>query len=144
MSLVFLPPSTARHVRTAGRIASVALLLSCAACSQFSMPSFHIPFMKPKAPDLTPARASAENLIRLDAATRSGCERVDNIERPGPVPDPRSQAPQRWIARTCTGDISYDVITVPGKDGPTLKVTPVPGPLNRPINPNFRPAMPEE
>lgn len=143
MSLVLLPSHGTRHVRTLGRLASIALVLSCTACSQFHMP-FHIPFTTPKAPDLTPARTSAENLIRLDAATRSGCERVDNIERPGPVVDPRSQAPQRWIARTCTGDISYDVVTVPGKDGPTLQVTPVAGPLNRPMNPNFRPAMPEE
>lgn len=136
MSLSMYAKSATRGV---SRLGGAALLLSCAACG-----SFHIPFMREKAPDLTPARASAENMIRLDAATRSGCERVDNIQHPEAAANPRNPAPQRWIARTCTGDISYDVVTVPGSRGPTLKVTPVPGPMNRPINPNFRPAMPED
>jgi hypothetical protein len=119
-------------------MAALGALLACSACSQF-----HIPFMQEKAPDLTPARASAENLIRLDAAMRSGCDRVDNIERPAADTDPRNPAPQRWVARTCTGDISYDVTTVPGHGGATVKVTPVPGPLNKPMNSNFKPAEPE-
>lgn len=122
----------------AARLGAAALLLSCAACGGLSLP-----FLHGKAPDLTPARASAENLIRLDAATRSGCERVDNIQHPRDTADPRDPAAQRWVARTCNGDISYDVVTVPGPKGPTLRVTPVPGPIIRPINPNFRPAMPD-
>ncbi len=130
------------------RLAAVGLMLTLSACSSFQMPSWHmpqmhLPFTHPKQPDLTPSHASAENMVRLDAAMRSGCDQVDNIERPDNA-NPRDQAPQRWIARTCTGDISYDVVTQPGPNGPVVKVTPVPGPMNRPMNPNFHPAMPED
>lgn len=138
-----------RHLRLAQRMLAAAMLLSTAACGtleglSFHTP-FHVPFTKPKQPDLTPARASADNLIRLDAAIRSGCDQVDNIERPAPGSAEAGSAttPQRWIARTCTGDISYDVVTVQGDDGPTVKVTPVPGPTNRPMNSHFIPAMPD-
>ena len=134
-----------RGLRIAQRMLAAAMLLSTAACGTLEGLSFHVPFTKPKQPDLTPARASADNLIRLDAAMRSGCDQVDNIERPAPgsADAGSATAPQRWIARTCTGDISYDVVTVQGDDGPTVKVTPVPGPINRPMNSHFIPAMPD-
>jgi hypothetical protein len=99
-----------------------------------------MPFGQRQPPDLTPARASADNMVRLDAAMRSGCERVDNIEKPASPPAARSMDPQRWIAHTCTGDLSYDVVTTQGKDGPVVRVVPVKGPVNNPMNPNFKPA----
>lgn len=121
------------------------LLLGCVsllgACS--SMP-FHIPFVS-RAPDLTPARSSAENIIRVDAQMRSGCEVVDNIERPPSAQSARDPSTQRWVARTCNGDIAYDVITVPGGKGktPTVKVVPAGDGLTRTANPNTRPALPD-
>ena len=102
----------------------------------------YIPFISPRAPDLTPAHDSAENLVRLDATMRSGCASVTNIERPTAARN--STAPQRWIAHTCNGDIFYDVVTVKSSDGPIVKVLPVPSPLNTPANPNAQPATPSE
>jgi hypothetical protein len=125
--------------RQCAMLASGAMLL--AACS-----SIHDPFTKstPPPPDLSPSRASADNMVRLDAAMRSGCAEVSNIEKPQEAPNSTAaaNAPQRWIAHTCTGDISYDVVTVPGPDGPVLKVLPVAGPLNNPMNPHFVPVVP--
>lgn len=128
-------------LKDAARIAAVvsasALL---AACSSWSIPFVH---SKPQTPDLSPASHSADNMVRLDASMRSGCDSVQNIEKPsGPAPTPGQ--PQRWVAHTCTGDISYDVVAMQSPSGPIVKVLPVKGPLNKPMNPNFKPALPEE
>ena len=52
-----------------------------------------------------------------------------------------STAPQRWIAHTCKGELSYDVVTEQTSQGPIVKVLAVPGPLNTPMNPNTIPAQ---
>jgi len=127
-----------RSVAVLTLVGVVGIVGGLSGCS--SIEQMPIPFIKKRGPDLTNGRASAENMVRLDAAMRSGCDVVDNIERPPPKQDPRDPAPQRWVARTCHGDIVYDVTTVPGKDGPSIKVTPVPGPIDRPMNTHFVPA----
>jgi hypothetical protein len=128
-------------LKDAARIAAAvsASALLCA-CSSWSIPFVH---KKPETPNLAPASNSADNMVRLDASMRSGCESVQNIEKPSDAA-PQPGKPQRWIAHTCTGDISYDVVAVPSTNGPIVKVLPVKGPLNKPINPNFKPAMPGE
>jgi hypothetical protein len=127
--------------KDAARIgAAISMSTVLAACSSWSIPFVH---HKPDAPNLAPASSSADNMVRLDAAMRSGCDSVQNIEKPSDVAPTPGRA-QRWVARTCTGDISYDVVAVPSADGTIMKVLPVRGPLNKPINPNFKPAMPGE
>lgn len=132
------PQQRVRRLRAVVALTVVGIVGGLSGCS--SIEQMPIPFIKKRGPDLTNGRASAENMVRLDAAMRSGCDVVDNIERPPPKQDPRDPAPQRWVARTCHGDIVYDVTTVPGKDGPSIKVTPVPGPIDRPMNTHFVPA----
>ena len=132
-----LRPRT-RRLQAALTLTLVGVLAGVAGCS--TIEQMPIPFIKKRGPDLTNGRASAENMVRLDAQIRSGCDIVDNIERPSAKTDPRDPAPQQWVARTCHGDITYNVTTLPGKDGPTIKVTPVPGPIDRPMNTHFIPA----
>ena len=137
---VSLMPSTLRTPdgRTVPKVVCALAVALLAGCSQFS-----IPFTHSAQPDTGPARASADNMVRLDAAMRSGCESVQNIEKPSDAQaSPNGDGTQRWVARTCTGDIAYDVVTTAGPDGPIVKVLPVAGPLNNPMNPNFKPAMP--
>ncbi|CBW74897.1 unnamed protein product [Mycetohabitans rhizoxinica HKI 454] len=126
------------------RTASVAAIVSAstvlAACSSWSIPFTH---REPAAPDLAPASHLADNMVRLDASMRSGCDSVQNIEKPSDAA-PTPGKPQRWIARTCTGDISYDIVATQTEHGPVVKVLPVKGPLNKPINPSFKPALPED
>jgi len=104
--------NAARHHSTPGvghRAAALAgsalLALSLAGCASFKMP--YIPYIHPAPPDLTPAHQSAENLVRLDAELRTGCDNVEYIDKP--AADAHSQAPQRWVAHTCRGELSYDV-----------------------------------
>ncbi|WP_170845273.1 hypothetical protein [Chitinasiproducens palmae] len=100
--------------------------------------------MSPRSPDLRPARSAAENMVEIDAATRSGCASVRNVERP--ERGARDNTTQRWIAHTCNGDLVYDVVTTPpapGQKNPTVKVVPVGGVVDRPANPNAKPALPE-
>jgi hypothetical protein len=128
--------------RTLRRAVGAAAAVLVAGCSQFS-----IPFLHRAPPDLQPSRASAENMISLDAASRSGCAEVRNIEKPAAdtaAPAGDGSGTQRWVAHTCTGDISYDVVTTLGPDGPVVRVLPVAGKLNNPMNPNFKPAMPDQ
>jgi hypothetical protein len=127
-----------RRLQSALTLICVGVLGGLSGCS--TIEQIPIPFVTKRGPDLTNGRASAENMVRLDAQLRSGCDVVDNITRPSAKADPRNPAPQQWVARTCHGDITYDVTTVPGKDGPTIKVTPVPGPIDRPMNTHFIPA----
>lgn len=135
-----LRPPGSHSLRIAVYAAAAVLV---AGCSQFS-----IPFLHRAPPDLEPSRASAENMIRLDAASRSGCAEVRNIEKPAAAeaaPNGNNgTGTQRWVAHTCTGDISYDVVTTLGPDGPMVKVLPVAGQLNNPMNPHFKPAMPDQ
>ncbi|WP_323072177.1 hypothetical protein IHE33_05640 [Mycetohabitans endofungorum] len=125
--------------RAVGIAAIVSASTVLAACSSWSIPFVH---RKPAAPDLAPASRSADNMVRLDASMRSGCDNVQNIEKPSDVA-PAPGKPQRWIAHTCTGDISYDIVATQTDRGLVVKVLPVKGPLNKPINPNFKPALPE-
>lgn len=125
--------------RAAGIAAIVSASTVLAACSSWSIPFTH---REPAAPDLAPASRSADNMVRLDASMRSGCDSVQNIEKPSDAA-PAPGQPQRWIAHTCTGDISYDIVATQTDDGPVVQVLPVKGPLNKPINPSFKPALPE-
>ncbi|MGI4814063.1 MAG: hypothetical protein ACRYG5_04695 [Janthinobacterium lividum] len=116
--------------------AAFAAALSAAGCA-------YVPFVSHKE-DLAPARASAENIIRLDAATRSGCASVDNIERPDPATSRDANADQQiWIAHSCNGDLPYKVYTVPASDPPVLKVEAIEVPIHRAMNQHFRPAAPD-
>jgi hypothetical protein len=120
-------------------MASIMLLATTlTACGSVS-----VPFLGHREPDMTPAHDSADNMVRLDAAIRSGCESVRNIEKPS-VSAATANQPQRWIAHTCTGDIQYDVVMVPSDHGPILKVLPVAVMVNKPMNPHFIPARPEQ
>ncbi|WP_320534587.1 hypothetical protein [Robbsia andropogonis] len=130
------PPRSVACLALALAVVGITGLSGCGTLEKIPRPSF----LHKASPDLSNGRASAENMVRLDAAIRSGCDVVDNIERPPPKQDPRDPSPQRWVARTCHGDISYDVTTVPGANGPSIKVTPVPGPIDRPMNKHFIPA----
>lgn len=90
---------------------------------------------------MTRSNQSARNLIRLDAATRSGCESVTNIDEPADL----KAAQGRWVAHTCNGDLIYDVSTVKSANSDAVvKVVPVGGQVDRPMNRNARPAMPGE
>jgi hypothetical protein len=133
----------ARHIAAA---AAGSMLVALSGCSWLHMPSMsmpHIPYVNPAPPDLTPARDSADNMVRIDAALRSGCESVLNIEKPPTPPGAvASTAPQRWVAHTCRGDLSYDIVTEKSPQGPVVKVLPVNSPINKPMNPNTIPAMP--
>jgi hypothetical protein len=126
-------------------LAAGALCSSLCACGSMrlpslSMPSLSLPFMHRHAPDTTPARQSAENLVRLDAITRSGCTAVNNIDRPGGPGGPK----ERWIAHTCNGDIVYDVVTHEDNGRPVVEVHAVPGPIDRPMNPDARLVLPDQ
>jgi hypothetical protein len=135
----------ARHVAAA---AAGSMLVALSGCSWLHMPSVsmpHIPYVNPAPPDMTPARDSADNMVRIDAALRSGCESVLNIEKPPTTPGAAaSTAPQRWVAHTCSGDLSYDIVTEKSPQGPVVKVLPVNSPINKPMNPNTIPATPDE
>jgi hypothetical protein len=91
----------ARHMAV---VAAGSMLMALSGCSWLHMPSMsmpHIPYVNPAPPDMTPARDSADNLVRIDAALRSGCESVLNIEKPPATPGAAaSTAPQRWVAHT--------------------------------------------
>ncbi|KAG0162313.1 hypothetical protein DFQ30_002338 [Apophysomyces sp. BC1015] len=127
-----------KHAACIAATVSASTLL--AACSSWSIPFVH---RKLSPPNLTPASRSADNMVRLDAAMRSGCDSVRNIEKPSDAA-PAPGKPQRWVAHTCTGDISYDVVATQTDHGLIVKVLAVNGPLNKPINPNFKPALPED
>ena len=117
------------------------LVLGLAGCSNLTMP--YIPLVHPAPPDLTPAHDSAENLVRVDAELRTGCSYVEYIDKP--AADVHSEAPQRWVAHTCLGELSYDVSTVQTSHGPVVNVTPVAGPpIDKPMNPHTIPAIPED
>jgi hypothetical protein len=108
-----------------------------------SMP--HVPYLNPSPPDMTPARDSADNMVRIDASLRSGCPSVLNIEKPPATPNSAgSDKPQRWIAHTCNGNLFYDIVTEKSPRGPVLKVLPVNAPLNQPMNPHTIPAQPDD
>jgi len=128
-------PTLAKAAAMASLMLLAATLTACGSVS--------VPFVGHKEPDMTPAHNSADNMVRLDAAMRSGCESVRNIEKPA-VSASTANQPQRWIAHTCTGDIQYDVVMVPSNHGPILKVLPVAEMVNKPINPHFIPARPEQ
>jgi len=131
-----LTPAKARSVALAG---AALVLVTVSGCSSFKMP--YIPFIHPAPPDLTPARNSADNMVRLDAALRTGCDSVLYIDKPAPSADTASStAPQRWIAHTCQGELSYDVLTEQTAHGPVVKVVPVAAPINKPMNPHTIPA----
>lgn len=124
-----------------------SLALSCAmlavvavsGCSNFTLP--YIPLIHPAPPDLTPARDSAENMVRLDAELRTGCDSVRYIDKPAPSANTAtSDAPQRWVAHTCQGELSYDVLTEKTRQGPVVKVVAVAAPINKPMNPHTIPA----
>jgi hypothetical protein len=105
----------------------------------------YIPLVHPAPPDLTPARDSADNMVRLDASLRSGCPQVLNIDRPAATPETaRSDQPQRWVAHTCRGDLAYNVVTEKTAQGPVVKVLPLNALTNLPMNPNTIPAKPDE
>ena len=134
-------PRALSHVGTL----SCALLtaISLSACSSFTMP--YVPLIHPAPPDLTPARDSADNMVRLDAALRTGCDTVLYIDKPAPTAGSASStAPQRWIAHTCQGELSYDVLTENTPQGPVVKVVPVARPINKAMNPNTIPALPPQ
>ncbi|HTJ93405.1 MAG TPA: hypothetical protein VL424_09895 [Pararobbsia sp.] len=92
--------------------------------------------------DLSPARSTADNMVRLDAQLRSGCASVTNIDRPDG--EPSADAPQTWTAHTCRGDLVYNVTSTPGPSGPVVEVTAAGGAVDRPANPHFTPAMPDD
>ncbi|CAM2145381.1 protein of unknown function [Pararobbsia alpina] len=92
--------------------------------------------------DLTPTRSTADNMVRLDAQLRSGCPTVTNIDRPDG--EPTEAAPQIWTAHTCRGDLVYNVASKPGPNGPVVEVTPAGGAVDKPANPHFTPAMPDD
>ncbi len=123
-------------------LAASCLVLAAVAlsgCSSFRMP--YIPLIHPAPPDLTPARDSADNMVRLDAALRTGCDSVLYIDKPAASADTAtSTAPQRWDAHTCRGELPYDVLTEKTPQGPVVKVIPVAAPVNNPMNPHTIPA----
>lgn len=139
MGLTVLKQGAARHARHLALAGAALLVLTTSGCSSFTMP--YIPFIHPAPPDLTPARDSAENMVRLDAGLRTGCDNVEYIDKPpASVGSATSTAPQRWVAHTCQGELSYDVLTVQTPQGPVVKVLPVAGPLHQQMNPNTIPA----
>jgi hypothetical protein len=125
--------------RQSKHFAVIAASLVLAGCSNFTMP--YIPYIHPAPPDMTPAHESAENLVRVDAGLRTGCDDAQIVDRPKDAG--RSTAPQRWVVHTCRGELSYDVVTVQTDDGPVVRVSPVPSPIDKPMNPNTIPALPE-
>lgn len=134
-------PAAHRPGAYAAFAGAALLALGLAGCSNLTMP--YIPLIHPAPPDLTPAHDSAENLIRLDAELRTGCDNVEYIDKP--KADARSAATQRWIAHTCSGELPYDVSTEQTDHGPVVKVTPVAAPpIARPMNPHTIPAMPAD
>lgn len=90
---------------------------------------------------LTPARSTADNMVRLDAQLRSGCSTVTNIDRPDGALV--ADVVQTWTAHTCHGDLVYNVTSKPSADGPIVEVTPAGGAVDAPPNPHFKPAMPD-
>ncbi|WP_217478471.1 hypothetical protein [Pararobbsia alpina] len=85
---------------------------------------------------LTPASSTADNMVRIDAITRSGCPLVSNIERPT---EGVSDTPQLWTVHTCHGDLVYQVMTKQGPDGQVVTVLPAGGAIDKPANPHFTP-----
>ena len=90
---------------------------------------------------LTPAGSTANNMVRIDAMTRSGCSTVTNIERSD---EPVGETPQLWTAHTCHGDLVYQVMAKKGPDGPIVTVLPAGGAVDKPANPHFTPAKVDE
>ena len=88
---------------------------------------------------LTPASSTADNMVRLDATTRSGCSSISNIDRPT---EGVSDKPQLWTVHTCHGDLVYQVQTKKGPDGQVVTVLPAGGAIDKPANPHFTPATP--
>jgi hypothetical protein len=88
---------------------------------------------------LTPASSTADNMVRLDATTRSGCPSISNIDRPT---EGVSDKPQLWTVHTCHGDLVYQVQTKKGPDGQVVTVLPAGGAIDKPANPHFKPATP--
>lgn len=137
---------SSRGVRLS-RCAAMMLLTGLSACTTLSnfgsnMRS-HLPFTS-REPDLRASRSAARNMVELDAATRSGCPEVRNVEQPDHVAA-RDNRTQRWVAHTCNGDLLYDVVTVPAGKGTahaTVKVIAVGGAVDRPANPDAKPALP--
>jgi uncharacterized protein YceK len=141
MPLKSLMQLTGVRAQTRCLTASCVMLAAVAlsGCSSFRMP--YIPWIHPAPPDLTPARDSADNMVRLDAALRSGCDSVLYIDKPAPnAGTATSTAPQRWVAHTCRGELSYDVLTEKTPQGPVVKVVAVAAPIDKPMNPHMIPA----
>jgi hypothetical protein len=88
---------------------------------------------------LTPASSTADNMVRLDATTRSGCASISNIDRPA---EGVGDTPQLWTVHTCHGDLVYQVQTEKGPDGKVVTVLPAGGAIDKPANPHFKPGTP--
>ncbi|MEJ0004718.1 MAG: hypothetical protein WDN30_16415 [Pararobbsia sp.] len=89
---------------------------------------------------LTPASSTASNMVRLDALAQSGCASLTQVDHPA---EPVGETPQRWTARTCHGDLVYEVFVKTETGSPVVTVLPAGGTLDKPANPHFTPARPE-
>jgi hypothetical protein len=143
-------------------VAAVPLVLALSACSMMPWSKSSSPSSSSSAPAaqtapadaaqsrtvfseektaLTPASSTADNMVRLDATTRSGCTTVTNIDRSA---EPVGDTPQLWTAHTCHGDLVYEVRATKGPDGPVVTVLPAGGSIDKPANPHFTPAKGED